>query len=222
MSPTRAVAVRATAPVTTRIRSRSNEDWLSTLRGESQDLEAAADLSRYLRGAIVRATRGAFGEDDLDDLVQEGLTRVVAALGSFRGDSRFTTWAAGVAVRTAFTELRRRRVRDRVHESFDLVAEEALEVECPSAPRPPDVVEGRQLVEALRAAIQDRLTDRQRTAVLAELRGIPTVEIARRLETNQNALYKLVHDARKKLRAALIAAGFSEESIHHDAWGTHR
>ena len=61
--------------------------------------------------------------------------------------------------------------------------------------------------------IAEDLTERQRTAILAELRGVPTIEIAERMGTNQNALYKLVHDARKKLRRALLDAGFSESEL---------
>ena len=69
------------------------------------------------------------------------------------------------------------------------------------------------LFAALDVAIHTRLSERQRTAVLAELHGLPTVEIAARLETNQNALYKLVHDARKKLRTALQDQGFDAEAL---------
>ena len=76
-----------------------------------------------------------------------------------------------------------------------------------------------QLLRALTRAIDNELTDRQKIAIMAELRGVPTVEIARQLQTNQNALYKLVHDGRKKLRKALVAAGFSAEFLHDYSGG---
>jgi len=74
-------------------------------------------------------------------------------------------------------------------------------------------------MDALRHAIATQLSERQRVAILAELRGVPTVEIAERLGSNQNALYKLTHDARKKLRTALVADGFTAESLHGLAKG---
>jgi len=65
----------------------------------------------------------------------------------------------------------------------------------------------------LQLAITDTLTERQRTAVLGELTGVPSDVLAERLGVNRNALYKLHHDARKKLKAVILAAGFTERDV---------
>ena len=121
--------------------------------------------------------------------------------------------------RFAFTELRRRSVRERGKEDFEAIQQLSREGEMEHEEAADESVARRDLFAALDAAIHTRLSERQRTAVLAELRGLPTVEIAARLETNQNALYKLVHDARKKLKVALEAAGFSADFIHSQTAG---
>ncbi|MCB9831178.1 MAG: sigma-70 family RNA polymerase sigma factor [Planctomycetes bacterium] len=170
-------------------------------------------LGDYLRRVLVRALPGRFSSTDLDDVVQEALARVLAGRSSFRGESRFSTWAASVAIRSAQTELRRRRSREdrtRGLEALDFEPGPAIE---DRTPEPVAILEGEDLLGDLREAIRSCLSDRQRFAIMAELRGIPTVTIAERLGTNQNALYKLVHDARKRLKAALVAAGHDEDSI---------
>ncbi len=193
---------------------RTNEAWVEALRGiGEQSSEAAQDLAAYLRRVLAKVVRARFDSDDLGDLVQESLARILKSLDSFRGDSAFTTWATGIATRVAFTELRRRAVRARGTDAFDDVQEEVRRLEA-DAPAPDEVASSRDLTRALRQAISTQLTERQRVAILSELRGIPTIEIADRMETNQNALYKLTHDARKKLKAALLEAGFEAESIH--------
>lgn len=193
---------------------RSNQDWLDALNGEAgPSSRAVEDLSLYLRRVMAKVFRGRFQAEDLGELVQEGLARVIKSLGSFRGESAFTTWAAGVATRVGFTELRRRAARERTGDAFgDL--QEQLRFLPTEEPSPDESATQRDLVRALRHAIATELSDRQRSAILAELRGLPTIEIAERLGTNQNALYKLIHDARKKLKTALDEAGFRADSLH--------
>jgi RNA polymerase sigma-70 factor (ECF subfamily) len=194
-------------------RTRTNEAWLRGLREAGSDPGAARDLEGYLRRVLLRR----FGPEDVDELVQESFARILQGLGSFRGDSAFTTWAAAVANRVAFTRLRRLSVRAEHHESFDVVREEALAASASGTQSPHDGAERDDLLGALRHAIVARLTERQRVAIMAEMRGIPTVEIAKRLSTNSNALYKLTHDARRKLRTALEELGFDADSVHERA-----
>jgi len=66
----------------------------------------------------------------------------------------------------------------------------------------------------MQEVIDTRLTEKQRTALLAEMRGMPQEEIARHLGSNRNAVYKLTHDARKKLKRALEAAGYGADDVH--------
>lgn len=208
------------------LEQRPNAVWIEELRGQGPggpgSTAAVRELEAYLRRVLRRMLHGRLPDDDLDELVQESLVRIVNGLDSFRGDSAFATWATGVATRTAFTALRRRRTRAARHEPFDAVQADARLLPSSDAPPPDEALSRSQLVQALEHAIATRLTERQRIAVLAELRGLPTIEIAERLSINQNALYKLTHDARKKLRQALLEAGFSAESLHDHASGAHR
>jgi RNA polymerase sigma-70 factor, ECF subfamily len=70
------------------------------------------------------------------------------------------------------------------------------------------------VLAALRGIIDKELTDRQREAVVAViLEGMPIAEVARRMGTNQNALYKLLHDARKKLKLRMEVVGLPPQEV---------
>ena len=176
--------------------------------------QALTELQGYLRRILAKTLRSRrIASSDLDDLTQESMLQLVRYLPTFRGDAAFTTWASSVAVRVAFTELRRRSARERGRAAFEQVVRDAHGDPGPSDPAPDARVICRQLMESLQQAIASRLTDRQRTAILAELRGIPTVSIAAEMGTNQNALYKLIHDARVKLKCALTEMGHTPEVV---------
>jgi len=197
---------------------RSNDEWIAALRGLGpRSAEVVGMLEGYLQRVLRRVLHGRIPTEDVTELVQESLMRIVASLASFRGDSAFPTWATGIATRVAFTELRRRHVREERRQEFDGVLDDVRQLASRNTPAPEAAMSRSQLTAALEHAIATRLTERQRVAVLAELRGIPTIEIAERLQTNQNALYKLTHDARKKLRQALLEQGFTADSIHEHA-----
>lgn len=151
-------------------------------------------------------------EHDLDDLSQEAVLRVLRQLEAFRGDSSFTTWATAIAVRVAFTELRRRRIEQRHTDAFAEAQKVAQAMTQHDPPAQSDEQRTR-LFRTLGELISSELTERQRIAIVAELRGVPTIEVAERLGTNQNALYKSAHDARKKLRQGLIRAGYTPQAI---------
>lgn len=205
------------------LEQRSNAAWIEELRGHRPGSAAAVqELEAYLRRVLGRMLHGRLSDDEQAELVQESLVRIVRSLASFRGDSAFATWATGIATRTAFTALRQRRAREAHYEPFDTVQADARLLASSHAPTPSAALSHSQLIQALEHAIATRLTERQRIAILAELRGLPTVEIARELNINQNALYKLTHDARKKLRQALLEAGFDAESLHDHASGAYR
>jgi len=204
--------------MTERLALRSNEAWIEALRGHGHDCaRAVEELATYLGRAIARGTRGQLEGEDLTEIVHESIGRIVKGLPAFRGDSAFTTWATGVALRVAFTELRRRYARARLKGAFEAITEELRGATTSIAPTPDEALSRTHLYQVLEIAIATRLTERQRVAIMAELRGIPTVEIAERLGTNTNALYKLTHDARRRLHQTLVEAGFTAESIHMHA-----
>jgi RNA polymerase sigma-70 factor, ECF subfamily len=197
------------------VRERTNEQWLAELRGPKPD-EAIADLYDLL----VRGLRAAFGgygggvDANFGDFAQEALIKITENLDSFRGESRFTTWAQKIAMNVALTELKRRRWRDVSLQDL-LARREGAD----RGPADPDLTSEQLALQntvlgELRRMIDEELTDRQREAVVAViLEEMPISEVARRMGTNQNALYKLLHDARKKLKRQMEDAGLSAEEV---------
>ncbi len=190
---------------------RTNEQWLADLRGPNPD-EALADLYDLLvRG--LRAGLGSYGGGagaNAGDFAQEALIRITGNLDSFRGESRFTTWAQKIAMNVALTELKRRRWRDVSLQELSARREAADREPADVQPSPEGLALQNTVLRELRRMVEEELTDRQREAVVAViLEGMPISEVARRMNTNQNALYKLLHDARKKLKGRMKAAGIS-------------
>lgn len=195
---------------------RDNAAWISDLRdrdgGQAKALESLrAYLLRVLPGSLRRY--GPVPDHLLDDLVQDALLRVLDRLDDFEGRSRFTTWVTTIAVRTALTELRRRRWKD--VSLSDVAFADGFELGRPDGDDlDPESEAARQgILRALESILRERLSDRQRGAIVAELRGMPQAEIGRHLGISRNAVYKLTHDARKNLKAGLEASGFDAAEI---------
>ena len=197
------------------MQERTNEQWLAELRGSNPD-EALADLYDLLVRGLSAALGGrADGVDaSIGDFAQEALIKIVSNLDSFRGESRFTTWAKKIAMNVALTELKRRRWRDvSLQDLLDRRTATGRGLAGPEL-TPEQVAFQNMVLAKLRGAIDEELTDRQREAVVAViLEGMPISEVARRMGTNQNALYKLLHDARKKLKLRMEAAGLSPQEV---------
>lgn len=197
---------------------RSNEQWLADLRGESAQQEMAlAELRQRLQRSIyyylsqersdLRELAPAELSQMAEDLAQDATLRVMENLDNFRGESRFTTWANKIAVRLAISDLRRARYRDFSLDNLTaggdfLPAETSLVSEAP--PNPEVAAERDDVRARIDAAMREALTERQYQALAAvALRGVPMDIVAEQLGTNRNALYKLVHDARRKLKSYL-------------------
>jgi RNA polymerase sigma-70 factor (ECF subfamily) len=199
------------------MKDRTNQEWLDDLQGPDRD-EALADL----RAVLVRglgyslANRSDVDAVLIEDFVQDALLKILDNLDTFRGESRFTTWAQKIAVRVAFTELRRHRWRDLSLEAIaepqglDFVPDFLVDPEAP----PDQQAVQRLFLESLQRLIATELTDKQRQALVAvRIQGIPLEEVARRMDTNRNALYKLLHDARQRLKSRMEAEGLSPEDV---------
>ncbi|MDI6910669.1 sigma-70 family RNA polymerase sigma factor [Nocardioides sp.] len=191
----------------------ADDAWITDL---DDDGPAGQLALQSLRSLLVRATRhqvwrlrdllpGA-GPGELEDLAQQAaddaLVAVLRQLGSFEGRSRFTTWAYKFGVLHAGVAVRRQAWRHRevpLPDTFTLVD---------SSPSPAAVTEASQLARAVGAAIASELTPHQRRVLLAlVVEEVPIDVLADRLGTTRNALYKALHDARRRLRAALITGG---------------
>src|ERR671915_2370128 len=194
---------------------RTNEQWLADLRGPNPD-EALADLYDLLvrgLGAGLGSYGGGAGAN-AGDFAQEAPIRITGNLGSFRGESRFTTWAQKIATNVALTELKRRRWRDVSLQDLFAQREGADRGPADTQLTPEQLALQNMVLGELRRMVDEELTDRQREAVIAVmLEGMPISEVAKRMGTNQNALYKLLHDARRKLKRQMEAAGFSPQEV---------
>ena len=195
------------------MRERTNEQWLAELRGPNPD-KALADLYDLL----VRGLKAALGsyrggvEADVGDFAQEALIKITGNLDSFRGESRFTTWAKKIAMNVALTELKRRRWRDVSLQDLFAQREAADRGPADTQLTPEQLALQNMVLGELGRMVDEELTDRQREAVVAVLlEGMPISEVAKRMGTNQNALYKLLHDARRKLKRQMQAAGLSPQ-----------
>jgi len=158
--------------------------------------------------------RSSVDEAFLEDAVQDSLVRILDRIGQFEGRSRFLTWATSIAIRVAMSELRRRRWKD--VSLSDVLADSHFMPEraVSDQSRPDTHAERKEILDKMHGIIQNELTDRQRTALLTEMKGMPQDEIARHLGSNRNAVYKLTHDARKRLKLSLELAGYEAGDIH--------
>jgi RNA polymerase sigma-70 factor (ECF subfamily) len=135
---------------------------------------------------------------------------VLAKLDDFRGASRFTTWAYKFALLEAGVRLRKRAWQER-----EVVLEPAAwPLVADARQGPPDLAETDELMQAVTRAIDGCLTEHQREVLVAiALNGVPIDVLADRLNTTRGALYKTLHDARRKLRSDLATQGFTLDSI---------
>ena len=145
-----------------------------------------------------------------EEAADDAAVSVLARLDDFRGASRFTTWAYKFALLEAAVKLRRRAWQGR-----ELPLEPESWTLVPSRkPGPAETAEQGALLAAIQEGIETALTTRQRTVLVAlALNGVPIDVLAERLDTTRGALYKTVHDARRKLRTHLTRAGFDLDAF---------
>ena len=197
-------------------------EWPRVLAGTGPQREAAlaqlhALLLRIARGEVARrGPRLQLTGPELDDLAYQAtadaLIAITGKLGQFRGESRFTTWAYKFVIFEVSAKIGRHFWR---HPSVPLGAEGWERLPDRFGFDPAQEAEWRDLLAALRRAVDTELTPRQREVFVAvALNGVPPDALAIKLGSNRNALYKMMFDAQRKLRAALVANGYlhDEES----------
>lgn len=198
--------------------------WVSSLRATGAERDTAI---QELHELLLRAARFELSRRaatlpvrDRDDLAvqsaDDALMNVLDKLGAFEGRSRFTTWAYKFAIYEAGVKARRRSWQDR---EVTLEAEAWSLLPDPGS-GPAAVAEERELLRALENGIRSALTAHQRNVLVAlAVTGVPIDVLAERLGTTRGALYKTLHDARRKLRGqltnqglAVLADGYLKES----------
>jgi len=195
--------------------------WLRDLRAD--DGVTRDEAVARLHALLLRATRFEVARrrptlphlrgNDLDDIAlqaaDDALMSVLARLDDFRGLSRFTTWVYKFGLLEAAVKLRRRAWQGREvplePESWSLFSSAGLE--------PDEDAEQSELLAALQDAIDKVLTPHQRLVLVAlALNGVPIDVLAERLDSSRGALYKTLHDARRKLRRHLRDEGLAIET----------
>ncbi|HSK37710.1 MAG TPA: sigma-70 family RNA polymerase sigma factor [Actinomycetota bacterium] len=196
--------VAATLPGVDPAMDPESRAWVAALAGDSGDREAALDR---LHALLLRAARFELNRrrGQLDGQVaDDALMGVLARLGDFRGLSRFTTWAYKFALLEAATKARQLAWRDR---ELPRPPEDWAALADPDG-RPEAAAEHAELLAALRTAGAAVLTPHPRDVLLTVVAGrVPLDVLAERRGTTRGALYKTIHDARRKLRAHLTEAG---------------
>jgi RNA polymerase sigma-70 factor (ECF subfamily) len=189
--------------------------WVTDLAaGGAPAVEARARLHELLlraarfevgrRRASLPHLRGGDFDDLANQAADDALVAIVAKLGQYRGESRFTTWAYKFALLEASVKLRKRAWQGREVPLDDEQWSTISAVTRSPAAR----AETRELLTAIGSAIRTELSPRQREVLVAiTLEGVPIDVLAERLDSTRGALYKTVHDARRKLRAHLAAGG---------------
>lgn len=195
---------------------RDNDTWLTHLMGTGSVQETAlSDLRNTLLKSLRKVmTRKSFSDDAfLEDVVQDSLLLILQKLHQFQGRSKFLTWATSISIHLAMSKLRKHQWKD---VSLEEITTAKGKQELESMDENPGVdreLERKAIVKEMYSVIQNELTEKQKTALLAELKGMPMEEIARHLGINRNAVYKLTHDARKKLKWGLEAAGYMSADV---------
>lgn len=204
--------------------TRTNEEWLEELRASGAKQEAAiADLRNLLLRTVLfffshnLRDFERLARDEIlqlaEDCAQDALIAVMNHLSDFRGDSKFTTWVYKFGVNIALMAARRERWRGVSLDQLPFGVDGALSewvLRDKSAELTSDLyVMQSEIREMIREVIEQDLTAKQRRVlILMVFNEVPMDEVARQLDTNRNAIYKMLHDARRKLKNRLQARGF--------------
>ncbi|WP_036324969.1 sigma-70 family RNA polymerase sigma factor [Microbispora sp. ATCC PTA-5024] len=199
---------------------RENRRWVSDLAAAGPVREAACRelYPLLLRIARHEARRRAPVLDldgpELEDIAHQATADALMAIGErldrFRGEARFTTWASKFVIFDVATKMNRHFWR-RHEVPYD--QEDWSRIASRFNVGPDDEAHVREFATAVSTAVEENLSERQRTVFVATvLNGMPMDLLADELGSTHNALYKVLFDARKKLRAALVASGHLPEA----------
>lgn len=203
---------------------RTNDEWLHDLNANGEPQEAAIDDLRelLLRAALYFFSRNlgdfrGLSRDEIlqraEDSAQDALIAVMNHLQDFRGDSKFTTWAYKFAINIALMAARHERWKgvslDELSFSNEGAFFERVLQDKTDGSAPDQSALQNEVRETIQDVIEHDLTDKQRRVILMMVfNDVPMDEVVRHLGANRNAVYKMLHDARRKLKSGLQARGF--------------
>ena len=197
----------------------TNEEWVRALSkpvDEQAVMQLRKMLIRGLKPALHRYVDRELNQF-VEDVAQDALLKILDNIDSFRGNSKLITWAMKIAVREGLTELRLKRYEDislNDLTSFSDNTEIFSMSIADNQPSPDRLAHESQLIEKMMQIIECELTDKQKTAIRAlMIEGLPVTVVAKQMDTNRNALYKLVHDARLKLKTQFELEGINPDEM---------
>lgn len=193
----------------------TNTEWLDGLSAQDDALlqELHDILRRGLLAAFSSKVEAVHLETFAEDIAQQSVLKVLEKLDTFLSRSQFLTWATKIAIRIGLSELRHARWKetslDRLieeHPSFTMPADEEV--------GPEQVLEQKEMLSVLNTVLEQDLTLRQRTVLLSlMIHKAPIDVVASQMGISRNAVYKTIHDARKKLKYSLAKRGYSIDGI---------
>jgi RNA polymerase sigma-70 factor (ECF subfamily) len=205
---------------------KTNEEWLRALKANGAEQE---DALKDLRERLVHGMRAYLAEDRgyssargseearqiVEDCAQDALLIIKRKIDTFRGESRFTTWATTIAIRQLLGELRRRKWKDLSIEDSSIGHDlPDRSIEALQSGNPEMALEQDEVWTLLKRIVEKDLTSRQRFVLIASaFQAMPLDLIAEKLGTNRDNIYKILHDARKKLKGCLTKRGLTQEEI---------
>jgi RNA polymerase sigma-70 factor (ECF subfamily) len=193
----------------------TNQEWLDALSAHDPALlqELHDILRRWLLAAFSAKVEAPHLEAFAEDIAQQSVLKVLEKQETFLGQSQFLTWATKIAIRIGLSELRHARWKET---SLDQLIEEHPSFMMPTdeAASPEQVLEQKETLHVLNTVLEKDLTLHQRTVLLSLLiHKAPIDVVASQMGISRNAVYKTIHDARKRLKHSLAKRGYSIDGI---------
>jgi RNA polymerase sigma-70 factor (ECF subfamily) len=196
----------------------TNEEWISALKPPPEE-EAIQQLRLFLVKGLKASLRKYVDRDlnhFVEDIAQDSVIKILDKYDTFRGDSKFTTWAMKVAVREGYSELRKKRYKDislEQYSRYDPDDKDVVDIEH-HQPGPDQLAHESLLVKKVMLIMEEELSDKQQKVLqLLMIDEIPMTVVSEMMDSNRNAIYKLVHDARLKLKNRLELEGIDPDKI---------
>ncbi|NGP88749.1 RNA polymerase sigma factor [Fodinibius halophilus] len=202
----------------------TNEEWIRGLSAPADEKAVEQLRDKLIRGLKPALHKYVDRELDqfVEDVAQDALLKILDNIDTFRGESKLTTWAMKIAVREGLTELRRKKYDDSSIEDFKYPNDEGRDeltslTFATELPDPEEATHEQMILRKVLRIINEELTEKQRRAMKAlMMQGLSATVVAEQMGTNRNALYKLVHDARLKIKNQLELEGVDPAKLFNN------